>query len=61
MNHDRQDYDYRKLQQQLHARLDQKCAQSEYDYKCTTTKNDEQVKAIKIAIPESGGYSAFGE
>ncbi len=43
MNHDRQDYDYRKLQQQLQARLDQKCAQSEYDYKCTTTKNDEQV------------------
>lgn len=42
MNHDRQDYDYRKLQQQLHARLDQKFAERECDNKCTT-KNDEQV------------------
>lgn len=43
MNHDRQDYDYRKLQQRLHARLDQKCAESECDNKYTTMKNDEQV------------------
>lgn len=43
MNHDRQDYDYRKLQQRLHAILDQKCAESECDNKYSTMKNDEQV------------------
>lgn len=29
MNHDRQDYDYRKLQWQLHSRLDKNCTESE--------------------------------
>lgn len=27
MNHDRQDYDYRKLQWQLHSRLNKKCTE----------------------------------
>lgn len=52
MNHDRQDYDYRKLQWQLHSRLDKNAQRVNETINTQLWKMMSRCAAIKISISE---------